>query len=147
MRRVYELVDPRTGKVRYIGSTANILIRRLEDHIREILFHYTKRELPRRTWVLELFSQGYCPLIREISIHSDNAEALITKRRKIQEALDSGVDLLNIMGRPRAEEWRQRTSAALRGRPGPTRGKPLSAAHRAAIKEGLRKYHQKLAGG
>jgi hypothetical protein len=33
--RIYGLVDPRTGETRYVGQTADLLGRRLQDHIRK----------------------------------------------------------------------------------------------------------------
>lgn len=90
--RVYALVDPRTGGIRYVGSTAKQLAHRLTDHISS-----KHGKAPRHRWIKELHGLGLRPEIRllqevevEVRLHAHWEE-----QRWIQRLRDDGHNLLN----------------------------------------------------
>lgn len=113
---VYELVDPRTNSVRYVGHTATAAFNRLLGHIRTALIDFNPRTIRRREWILGLFREGKCPVVAVWFSSSIKQEALRREMQHIKDLLGQGVDLLNIMGRKRSKEWCVRLGLAGRGK-------------------------------
>lgn len=91
---VYELIDPRTQAVRYVGITVNPKTRYL-DHCRDSL------PVAKGDWVNELMEQGLAPImnIRETIMEGEKF-ALEREKYWIQTYAAQGVDLLNIKCMP-----------------------------------------------
>lgn len=154
--RVYELIDPRTDEIKYVGVTGLDLLDRLVDHIRE------EMNLRKRGWIRELLSESRSPTIREVSYHTDRNLALIHEKRLIEAYLESGIDLLNSHGAsletrkrmseaakrrphrsiPHTPESRKRISEAKRGQ----KYRPRSEEHRKKLSESTRKSWEKRSG-
>lgn len=62
---VYALLDPRNGKVCYVGHTTQSLDKRLSNHLAA-----AKRspDRPVCTWINELAEQGCCPVVRALEL-------------------------------------------------------------------------------
>jgi hypothetical protein len=142
--RIYALVDPRTGDVRYIGMTVRSLKARLRDHLRDL-----RRDDHRTRWIRSLCVAGIRPEIIELEIVSveDRCPA---EQRWISSYRSRGARLVNAtrggagtLGYRRTEEDKRRIgdrSRLLFQDPARRaavskvhRGKSLSDAHRAAI--------------
>lgn len=86
---LYELVDPRSGEVRYIGKTNN-LQKRYKNHISE--FHL-KATTYKNSWIKSLLKLNLRPLMRVIAI---------TKNEYINDAeikaISQGKNLTNMTG-------------------------------------------------
>jgi NUMOD3 motif len=120
---IYGLVDPRTGKLRYIGKTT-CGSERLRVHV------YGARSGRERThtshWIRQLLASGLCP--RAIVLQELPAEELCAAEvRWIAAARHEGLQLTNITaggegthGLSPTAETRAKIGAALRGRKGPT---------------------------
>jgi hypothetical protein len=84
---IYELVDPRTFKVRYVGQTADMPWRRLRNH-RHCPDRYMRR------WVTELRNAGLAPQMRVVEWcprqHLLRREAAWIRTRRAE-----GADLIN----------------------------------------------------
>lgn len=122
--RIYGLVDPRDGKVRYVGRTAQPLNKRLRGHFykRRVSSH-TRRD----HWIALLLSMDIKPDIRCLAVVNDNG--FEAERWWISKLKSLGMDLVNaheggggcIPGvkppkRSVSPEVRARISAKLKGR-------------------------------
>lgn len=91
---VYELIDPRTNEIRYIGQTVNPELRvsqHKNDHSGRCY----------RLWLNELLSEGYEPIIKLIEVLVDEDGYMaetnhIIKRLKEGHRLVNGLDKLTI---------------------------------------------------
>lgn len=93
--RIYSLIDPRDGRVRYVGKTICGLQKRLKQHMDEA-FDYGSREFKSEKckWIRELFDAGYFPEMEEIEVCSYGwAEA---EERWINHYKKENPDLTNI---------------------------------------------------
>ena len=86
---IYELRDPRTAKVRYVGK-ANDPQDRLGRHIR----FRNRYDRPKNMWIRELVDLGLEPLLRVV-MKVPSERWTYFERRVIQSCLDRGVQLLN----------------------------------------------------
>lgn len=91
---IYELIDPETNRVRYIGKTNNP-IKRLRDHINECKKYgfWT----PKNKWILSLIDKGLKPIMNVIEeTENDNINELeidyIKKYREIYDDLTNDTD-------------------------------------------------------
>jgi hypothetical protein len=91
---IYELIDPRTQAIRYVGITVNPKARYL-DHCRDSL------PVAKGDWVNELIEQGLAPImnIRETIMEGEEF-ALEREKYWIQTYAAQGIDLLNIKSMP-----------------------------------------------
>lgn len=110
---IYGLIDPRSGAIRYVGKTVN-MVARLAEHLR------CNDEGPRSDWIRGLLADGLRPgceilQIVENSLWEDCERGWIFYGREI------GWPLFNISkggngGQPCTEEARQKLSDHFRGR-------------------------------
>lgn len=88
---IYALLDPRTGKIRYIGKTNNIN-RRYSQHLR---IRNDQKMTPTKAWIQSLIKQGLKPNMMVIdSCGESQWEDL--ERKYIKQFRDGGHDILNI---------------------------------------------------
>lgn len=95
---IYALIDPRDGRVRYVGRTVNSLVRRLREHL-----YQSKRDkfkhLPRVGWLSELALVGLKPTIQLLEICSiDNYQAAEKKWIAHYRAMHDDIVNANIGG-------------------------------------------------
>lgn len=64
MGKIYVLIDPITGEIKYVGKTTNDLIVRLIGHISEV--SRNRMFIDKQQWIKFLLLQGYCPIIKLI---------------------------------------------------------------------------------
>lgn len=69
MITIYALVDPRDGRVRYIGRTSQSLVERLQGHC-DYAARY-RSQTPLMRWLRELLAAGISPRIRALAVVSD----------------------------------------------------------------------------
>lgn len=146
MKRIYSLVDPRDGIVRYVGATSLSLKDRLRAHLSG-LNNKRKRSVALGDWLRQLYSANVQPEIIELQCCDDADEA---EKFWISKFRSEGVSLLNVRGggsgksiNPRTEEVCARLrennlgkkhSAEARAKMSASRkGRSKSAAHRKAI--------------
>lgn len=85
---VYALVDPRDGKIRYIGKTTQPILNRLAGHLAQ------PTNPAMRVWINSLSLQGFTPLIETVSTPA--ATALdAEEQRQIRRYAKQGHRLLN----------------------------------------------------
>lgn len=60
MEKIYKLIDPRDGTVRYIGFTKGKLQKRLRSHIRES----KQRKTHKHHWINSMLDMGFIPEIK-----------------------------------------------------------------------------------
>jgi hypothetical protein len=65
MVKIYVLIDPITGLVRYVGKTSQELNLRLKDHISN---YRLKATTHKSCWIKGLKSKGFVPIIEEIDL-------------------------------------------------------------------------------
>jgi hypothetical protein len=70
MEKIYKLIDPRNGKVRYIGYTNNKLQKRLRSHIRESL---RINKTHKHKWIRSLLRVGLLPQIKIVKFIKPNS--------------------------------------------------------------------------
>lgn len=87
---VYELVDPRTDAVAYIGITDNPN-RRFQAHLSD-----TETNDKKRIWVEQLQSEGLEPRMRILEIVETREEALEREKHWIRHYIRLGKQLTNI---------------------------------------------------
>lgn len=89
--KIYSLIDPRTGAIRYVGRTVQPLDFRLANHIRDAK---VGKKCLRAAWVRELLNEGLRPLIRTLEI-VPNEIARTKERQWTLELMGNGCDLVN----------------------------------------------------
>lgn len=72
MSKIYGLVDPRCGNIRYVGRTKQRLSMRLSQHIG--IARRRKFVNPRTSWILEIIESGLKPLITDLETVPDANE-------------------------------------------------------------------------
>jgi len=87
---VYALIDPRNNEIRYIGITANP-DRRLEEHSSG-----RGGNIPKRTWITELYELGLTPRMQLLETGLSLSTALEKENFLIQHYLNTGKDLVNL---------------------------------------------------
>lgn len=124
---IYELLDPRNGKTRYVGCTKSSINHRLIYHMRDAKDRGPTR--PLLIWIRELQTLGLRPQAALLEGTDDK----LRERFWIRFYMDMGADLLNSTNG--AEQLPG--CVALRNFSGPSRvaklGRPLSAKHREAL--------------
>lgn len=87
---VYELVDPRTKKTRYVGVTRMGLDARLRSHIAAPM-------ISTKAWIASLLSTGKRPIIKSLQTieSSSGVHYLDAERAWIQKFIKDGRKLLN----------------------------------------------------
>lgn len=95
--KIYVLVDPRDGAIRYVGKTSKPLDVRLRGHISE-----ARKGSHRGHWILLLKSLGLVPIIRLVTeVEGDGAQEEIAQIRahrashNLTNGTDGGEGLLN----------------------------------------------------
>ena len=87
---IYELVDPRTNVVAYVGITNNPNAR-LQEHI-----SCTGPNDGKKTWVRELQEEGYEPRMKILEVVDTKKEALAREKYWMQYHTSSGISITNI---------------------------------------------------
>src|SRR5664280_1343009 len=90
---VYELLDPRTGEIRYVGWTSNSPALRLQQHLWDA--RYLQAKPHRCKWILELLRDGLIPLLDVVAI-GEVAEGPATERAVIAARRRAGMRLTNV---------------------------------------------------
>lgn len=94
MTKIYQLRDPNTNQVRYIGKTTKELWERLAYHINSI---YRSRKFPAlQNWILELLKSNKIPIIELLETTTSGNENFLEKLY-IEKAIKEKVCLLNII--------------------------------------------------
>ena len=93
---VYQLVDPRTGTVQYVGITEHLTRRRWE-HLNNVGVSNQVKD----AWIRELVGKGLEPRMEVIETAQTWDEVLEREKYWIQYYIRQGVHLLNITGNPR----------------------------------------------
>ena len=128
---IYALVDPRTGRTRYVGKTTQRLEERISQHCS------CKAHLPVAHWAMKLVSLGLKPIvvILQSGIEGDAWEA--AERLWIRYMWSLGAELLNLSegGVPSYGIKRRRAASNYTRPGGPKVRKKLTAASRAHMSE------------
>lgn len=119
MWTVYALIDPITGKVRYIGITCKPLDSRLAGHLRDD----PKENNHKALWIRKLKRQGVIPKIATLKNGLTKDEACLMEQQYIKQYKDAGTDLVNLSnggeavmaGRKHSGETIQKMKAAHKG--------------------------------
>lgn len=88
--KIYTLLDPRTGAIRYVGRTVQLLQNRLQQHI----WKSEKEQHARAKWIQELARENLRPeihLVAEVPVEY----AVAHEKQWTRDLLNQGVDLLN----------------------------------------------------
>ncbi len=137
---IYVLIDPRDGRVRYVGKTI-CLKKRLSSHIKEAM--NGKKHNHRLHWIRDLVYSSFLPIgvILEIGIGNGWANA---ERKWIQTFKDAGASLVNgtnggdgTDGHIQSQETRAKISLI-------HRGKTISPEHRDKLSIAGRKRFESL---
>lgn len=91
--KVYVLIDPITGKAKYVGHTSGTLWHRLKQHCEKT--QARGRCKAKVEWVQSLKAQGFKPFILMLHSCATKAEALKWERAEIERLTAEGCDLLN----------------------------------------------------
>ena len=93
--KIYELIDPRTGEVKYVGRTKNPAAR-LGNHIGNgHLSDYDR-------WIIDLIESGHKPEMRIIKTVPDR-NAHLVEDEEIKRHIESGANLVNCESAPSGE--------------------------------------------
>jgi predicted GIY-YIG superfamily endonuclease len=95
---VYELIDPRTNAVGYVGITDNPN-RRFLAHLGDTETNHRKQR-----WMRQLQSEGLEPRMRILEVLETKEEALEREKHWIQYHIRQGAQLTNIMNAARARK-------------------------------------------
>lgn len=87
--RIYQLIDPRTNKIRYVGRTTQKLPARLKKHLR------SNDKTYRTNWITSLKNKNLEPIIELICIAKSHEECCELERFYIKEYRDNGYNLIN----------------------------------------------------
>jgi len=161
---IYALIDPRDGRVRYIGKTVRTAHRRLRRHLARCYLYETSTHKNR--WLRQLLALGLEPRIEILEEHQSAAELCASEQRCIAAYLAAGEALTNttpggdgrgtkhteaskekirqaLKGKPKTLQHRSRVSAAQKGRvtSEETRGK-LSLAQKARRRDAWSEEHR-----
>lgn len=119
-RKIYALVDPRDGEIRYIGITKHALERRLREHVAQVA---RQQRTAKDRWIGKLVVLGVMPDIVQLEAAPDHASGEEAERRWIAHYRGAGVELLNLTdggagfaGLARTEEHKRKIGAKSRGR-------------------------------
>lgn len=132
--RIYGLMDPRTGVLRYIGKTSRSLQQRLRGH----LFDSKKKRNHRERWISSLLESGLEPVIEEFDcVAGDGSDA---ERSFIGVARALGCRLVNatdggdgVLGRKLSADAKARIGAANKKQKGTKRSAQMRARLSAAL--------------
>lgn len=120
LTRIYGLVDPRDGLIRYVGKTTDSLRRRCNAHVNDVVRGRTY--IPRHRWIAALLVAGLRPLIIELDCVAEPSW-VEAEQFWIGYLRFVGCDLLNataggdgISGFLHSDETRQKQSAAAKRR-------------------------------
>ncbi len=92
--KIYKLLCPDTGKVRYIGMTTTSLHKRLVGHISGALLR-RKKKTTKNVWIRNLILKGKVPLIRLVK-EIPNSQWQKWERFYIKQFKDEGCELTNM---------------------------------------------------
>jgi hypothetical protein len=93
MKTIYELRDPRTGEIRYVGQSVNPKVR-LHGHIFDARCLFKSRK---GAWIQELQALGMKPdVVSALRVRDDLADK--AEMRHIGRVMASGARLLNYLG-------------------------------------------------
>lgn len=129
--RIYTLAEPDTGAIRYVGITRVPLKERRARHICDARKSGEKNY--RACWLRSLEARGLKPIISEVEVTTDPARERfwIAHFRAARYALVNTSDgMESHVGYITPPEVRTAISAA-------KRGKPISASHRAALRQAI----------
>jgi hypothetical protein len=93
MAKIYRLVDPITGEIKYIGKTHTSLSERLRNHINGA--KRSSSPTRKEKWILELREKNIMPII-ELIKDVDKSTWRDEERKWIQYAKDVGWPILNL---------------------------------------------------
>lgn len=141
--KIYGLVDPRTGKVRYVGYTSKSLKKRLEQHIGD------KSRTHKVNWIESLQKVGLVPRI-VILEKAEGKEWQEAERKWVKhfgrENLVNGTDGGDGIVNP-SKELRQKRSEAKRGKKHHMFGKHHSEESRKKMSKKRSRYFSKVRRG
>lgn len=92
---VYILVDPRSGRPRYVGCTNRPLARRLQDHMNQTTGERSTGAL-KDAWIKELIAAGRKPVIKHFANAPSLSEAFKIEDELIDQLKKLGENLVNI---------------------------------------------------
>lgn len=118
MAKVYALVDPRSGRPRYVGHTkSKHLCTRLATHMLGV----KTESSPKADWLAELIACGLKPRIRLLEVVGFE-ESLVAEQKWIDALRADGEALLNVYeadnSKPRPQSSREKIAAFRRGHTG-----------------------------
>jgi hypothetical protein len=90
--KVYVLIDPITGKVKYVGHTSETLFDRLQGHRGKQPNDRCQRKTE---WIATLKAHGFRPFVLMLHSCATKGEALKFERQEIEQFRAEGCDLLN----------------------------------------------------
>lgn len=90
---IYELLDPDTGHVHYVGCSEHPKIR-LNLHERNAWIEASKKDM----WIRDLVRQKKHPILRIVK-KVPYSQRFEEEQRHIRSLLDAGIDLLNMVVR------------------------------------------------
>lgn len=120
MYTVYEIIDPVSFEVRYVGVTTISLEDRLKAHL------YDKSNKYKYYWLQSILKKKYHPIIKEVFSNISKEKACEEEIKLIARYRSEGKRLTNILiggelppnhkGRKRSEETKRRMSLSLKGK-------------------------------
>lgn len=127
---IYELLDPRSKEIRYVGKTNNPR-RRYSQHL--YCSKYNKRTSHCVRWIKSLLDIGLEPILEIKEEFNNESECFVREIELISEYRNNGVRLTNLTdggegqsGRVVSEETRKKISDTRRLTPNPYLGKKRS---------------------
>lgn len=94
---IYDLIDPITNELRYVGRTINKLHKRLNGHISKARHNETKTHKDR--WILKLLESNNKPIIRERDRIVGWTESYKKEQQIINNLVQNKVNLTNLHDR------------------------------------------------
>ena len=119
---IYVLRDPRDGRVRYVGASANVG-HRLSGHLYDALRKKTKSQRPVAVWIRSLHSLRLQPQLEVVEQVAFGTETDASEKKWIRHYRDAGELLLNqtdggkgLCGHSFTDAHRQKIAAAISNR-------------------------------
>ncbi len=135
--RIYGLLDPRDGSLRYVGQTTRSLKKRLQEHLS---LASRSKQTHVSHWLKLLWGLGLRPYVQEFDSAFSRAELDVLEVTTICAARVLGICLTNHTdggggqkGRKYTDASRAKMSASHKGKPAPHMRRPRSAETRAKL--------------
>lgn len=134
---LYELIDPVTNEIRYVGQTSMGLKRRLSCHISKI------EKTHKKYWINSLLSKNLKPIINEVKVCYSQEEVNLAEIELIDKYKKEGIKLTNLVSGGNVTsgyKFTEKQKEKMRGRKPHNLGKKVSEKQREEISKSLKEF-------